>query len=214
MRRWCCPSRRVFADRGLVASRARISRRSGAGRLLSQWRVACALGALLLATACGGSGSSMDASPPTTTGARAAAAQSAEAAARKESIAAYNAMWADMAAAAETADYQSPRLAEHADGEALSQLVRGLYANKQHGIVAKGDPATNPKVTSSTPSGSPTSVAIVDCFDDSRWLNYLASTGALQNDVAGGSHATTATVSRSDGAWKVTELAVGAVGTC
>jgi hypothetical protein len=123
-------------------------------------------------------------------------------------------MWQDMAAVSETADYQSPRLAQHAAGDALSQLVRGVYANKQHGIIAKGEPVTNPKVTSVNPSDVPTSVGIGDCFDDSHWLNYIASTGALQNDVPGGKHATTATVSQSGGSWKVTELAVGAVGTC
>jgi hypothetical protein len=132
----------------------------------------------------------------------------------RDAINAYNAMWADMASAARTADYQSSRLARHADGDALSQLSRGLYANKQHGIVAKGDPVTNPTVTSMTPSDDPTSVVITDCFDDSHWLNYVAATNALQNDIPGGTHATTATVSRSDGSWKVTELAVGAVRTC
>jgi hypothetical protein len=123
-------------------------------------------------------------------------------------------MWADMASAARTADYQSPRLARHAAGDALSQLSRGLYANKQHGIVAKGDPLTNPTVTSVTPTTSPTAVAISDCFDDSHWLNYIAATNELQNDIPGGKHATTATVSSVDGRWKVTALAVGVVGTC
>jgi hypothetical protein len=119
-----------------------------------------------------------------------------------------------MAVASRTADYQSPQLSDHASGDALSQLARGLYANKQHGIIAKGDPATSPTVTSATPSAKPTSVVVADCFDDSRWLNYVASTGALQNDVAGGKHATTATVTLTDGAWRVTQLAVGTVGTC
>jgi hypothetical protein len=123
-------------------------------------------------------------------------------------------MWEDMVAAAETADYQSPRLPEHASGNALSQLVRGLYANQEHGIVAKGDPVTQPKATSADPADAPTAVEITDCFDDSNWLNYVEATGALQDDVPGGKRATTATVSRVDGAWKVTELSVGAVGTC
>jgi len=214
MRRWSSPSRRVAANSGLVVPCARIASRSTRrARPLCRWRIVCVVGALLLAAACGGNGNSMDASPSTTTAERATAATDS-AAARKQAIAAYNSMWADLADAAKTADYQSSRLSEHADGTALSQLVRGLYANKQHGIVAKGDPATNPKVTSATPSSNPTSVVIADCFDDSRWLNYLAATGALQNEVAGGNHATTATVSQSNGVWKVTELAVGAVGTC
>jgi hypothetical protein len=123
-------------------------------------------------------------------------------------------MWADMASAARTADYRSPRLERHAAGDALSQLSRGLYANKQHGIVAKGDPVTNPTVTSVTPSTSPTSVAISDCLDSTHWLNYVAATGELQNDTPGARHATTATVALNNGSWKVTELAVGQDGSC
>jgi hypothetical protein len=191
--------------------RPRATRRPTLPRVLS----VSALAIVLVATACSDSGptgrqSSTSArnqySPTSTTTARSAI--------ENDAIDAYNAMWADMASAARTADYQSPRLSRHATGDALSQLSRGLYANKQHGIVAKGDPVTNPTVTSVTPSTDPTSVVISDCFDDSHWLNYVASTNELQNDTPGGRHATTATVSSSDGTWKVAELAVGAVGTC
>lgn len=215
MRRWFLPSRRAFAEPRFTAARARLA--GSAGR--PQSRRGCLLvGALVvgvLATGCGDSGSSAKTDPSTTsTRATTAVSEDAAATARKEAVAAYNAMWADMASAARTADYQSPRLSRHADGDALSQLSRGLYANKQHGIVAKGDPVTNPTVTSVTPSMTPTGVAISDCFDDSRWLNYDASTNELQNDIPGGKHATTATVSNVDGTWKVTALAVGTVGTC
>jgi hypothetical protein len=165
----------------------------------------------VLATGCGDSGSSAKTDPSTTsTRATTAVSEDAVATARKEAVAAYNSMWADMASAARTADYQSPRLERHAAGDALSQLSRGLYANKQHGIVAKGDPVTNPSVTSVTS----TSVAISDCFDATHWLNYVAATGELQNDIPGARHATTATVKVVNGSWKVTELAVGQDGTC
>lgn len=134
--------------------------------------------------------------------------------AQREATAAYRAMWADMVAAAKTADYQSPQLAQHAAGAALAQLVRGLYTNQRLGIAAKGEPVLDPTVTKATPPTDPTTVAIEDCFDDTNWLNHIAATGELQNDVPGGRHATAATVSKIDGVWKVTELAVGAVGTC
>jgi len=216
MRRWFLPSRRLFADSESVASRARLESWCGwAVRLRAGGFLACALVVAVLAAGCGDSGSSAISDPSSTRAERTTAAvDDAMATARKQALAAYNAMWADMASAARTADYQSPRLARHADGDALSQLSRGLYANKQHGIVAKGDPVTNPTVTSVTPSMSPMSVALSDCFDDSKWLNYVASTDDLQNDIPGGKHATTATVVKDDGAWKVTQLAVGAVGTC
>jgi hypothetical protein len=123
-------------------------------------------------------------------------------------------MWADMASAARTADYQSPRLSRHATGDALSQLSQGLYANKQHGIVTKGNPVTNPTVSSVEPDTNRPSVAISDCLDGTHWLNYVAATDELQNDTPGARHSTTATVALINGSWKVTELAIGQDGSC
>jgi hypothetical protein len=169
-----------------------------------------ALVVVLVAVACGDGGPEIKRGATSTTERSVPSTTNATSSAERAAVKAYNAMWSDMVVAARTADYQSPRLSDHASGDALSQLARGLYANKQHGVIAKGQPATRPTVTSATP----TSAEIADCFDDSRWLNYEASTGALQNGVPGGKHATTATVTLTDGAWRVTQLAVGAVGTC
>jgi len=134
--------------------------------------------------------------------------------ARGDAIGAYDAMWQDMAAAARTADYQSPRLAQHAAGDALSLLTRGVYTNRVRGVVVKGQPVTHPTVTSLKPSTEPTTAIISDCFNDTNWLNFMASTGQLQNHVPGGRHQTTATVTETGGTWKVTELQVGVAGTC
>ena len=176
---------------------------------------AVALVFAVLVASCSGSGSS--AAPRTTEGQSAATRSSTTSAAdvaRTDAIAAYNAMWRDMASAALTADYQSPQLAQHAAGDALSVLTRGVYTNQRRGIVVKGQPVTHPTVTSLKPTDKPTSAVISDCFDDTNWLNYLAASGELQNDVPGGRHQTTATVDEAGGAWKVTQLQVGAVGTC
>src|SRR5262249_16539690 len=155
--------------------------------------VVLALAATL--AACGSSGGSAS---PRTTNDSTVATQSARPSpsdrAQAEAIAAYNAMWRDMASAALTADYQSPQPAQHASGDALPVLTRGLYTNQRRGIVVKGQPLTNPSVTSAKPEDKPSTVAISDCFDDTNWLNYIASTGELQNNVPGGRHQTTATV--------------------
>ena len=133
--------------------------------------------------------------------------------ARRDALAAYQAMWADMAAAARTADYKSPLLPQHAAKAALSLLVRGLYTDKRLGIVVKGHPVTNARVENLSPPSNPTTAQIVDCFDDTHWLNYKV-TGGLQNNVPGGLHHTTATVTKINGVWKVTQLHVEAPGTC
>ena len=177
--------------------------------------IAVALAFTLLVASCGGSDSSASqrTSPDRHAVTRSSTPSSTDPVG-DGAVAAYNAMWRDMAAAALTADYQSPQLAQHAAGNALSLLVRGLYTNLRMGIVVKGQPVTHPTATNLKPTSEPTSAAINDCFDDTNWLNYKAATGELQNDVPGGRHQTTATVKETNGAWKVTELQVGAVGTC
>src|SRR4051812_35228541 len=133
--------------------------------------------------------------------------------ARRDALAAYRAMWQDMVIADETADFQSPALAHHASGDALSLLVKGLYDAKQRGVVVKGQPVMRPQVTSLTPPQNPTEVDVVDCFDDSRWLEYKPS-GELADNTPGGRRHVEAIVMLNGGVWKVDKLAVNAEGTC
>src|SRR5439155_26422740 len=75
------------------------------------------VGLLLVAAACSGSDSSAGSRPSSTRERRAlTSVPSAASAVRRRAIASYNDMWQDMAAAAATADYQSPRVAQHAAG--------------------------------------------------------------------------------------------------
>ena len=166
----------------------------------------------LLLAGCGSGTPSAASHHPTTT-VRSTSAPSPSQQATTAALAAYRAMWADMVVAARTANYQSPSLADHASGNALALLVHGLAVNRQTGIVTRGQPTMDPKVVSVSSPTNPTQVDIVDCFNDANWLRYKVS-GGLQNNVPGGRHHTTATVTDTAGVWKVTELQVGAAGTC
>jgi hypothetical protein len=124
-------------------------------------------------------------------------------------------MWQDMARAATTSDWKSPRLADHATGDALSAISRGLYADHVNGLVSRGAPKDYPKVTSAVPTQHPTTVLVADCGDSSHWLKYRKGTGKLADDKPGGRQSITAEVKRlSDGSWKVDRFAVEAVGSC
>lgn len=140
---------------------------------------------------------------------------SASDAAQQQATAAYLAMWQDVAVVAETSDWQSPRLGQHAAGDALLTISRAMYADHYNGLVTKGRPVDHPRVTSMDPPSAPTTIMISDCGDDSGWLKYRADTGKLADDVPGGHRAIAAEVQRSsDGSWKVTRFAVQPVGTC
>ena len=128
-------------------------------------------------------------------------------------LAAYRDMWGDLVTAAETSDYQSPNLSQHATGAALTLLTQGLASDELHNIVTRGVTVHQPTVTSLSPTGAPTRATITDCFDDSNWLEYNAS-GGLAKNAPGGRRSTTAQLVKTGGTWKVDQLTVGATGTC
>ncbi len=135
--------------------------------------------------------------------------------AKQKATAAYLGMWSDMAEAATTSDWQSPKLVQNATAEALSKLSRGLYADHYNGLVTKGKPENAPTVESVEPADNPTTVNIVDCGDDSRWLKYRADNGQPANDGPGGRRHINAMAKKAvDGSWKITDFAIQDVGTC
>ena len=130
-----------------------------------------------------------------------------------EVLTAYRTMWADLVTAAQTSDFKSPLLAQHATGEALSLFVQGLARDQLHGIVTRGVTVHHPSVASLAPVGNPTHATIADCFDDAHWVEYKTS-GGLAKNTPGGRRTTTAGLVKSSGTWKVSQITVGATGTC
>ncbi len=128
-------------------------------------------------------------------------------------LAAYRSMWSDLVMAARTSDYQSPLLAQHTTGAALTLFVQGLATDQLHDIVTRGTPVIDPNVTSLTPTGDPTHAEVVDCFNDGNWVEYTTS-GARAKNAPGGRRRTTAELVKSRQIWKVTQITVGKVGTC
>lgn len=188
--------------------------------------VGVAVGSLAVATViagCGGQGagpstSANEHTPSTAPGASSSAnskpPSNAEMAGLLASTA-YLGMWQDMAKAATTSDWESPALAHHATGEALSTISRGLYADHLNGLVAKGQPTDHPIVKSVDPPAAPTTVMISDCGDSTHWLQYHKDSGKLADNDPGGRQSISAEVKKqSDGTWRVTRFAVEAVGSC
>ncbi|ANN21146.1 hypothetical protein SD37_39880 [Amycolatopsis orientalis] len=135
--------------------------------------------------------------------------------AKQKATTAYLGMWSDMADAATTSDWQSPKLVQNATAEALSKISRGLYADHYNGLITKGKPENAPTVESVEPADNPTTVNIVDCGDDSRWIKYRADNGQPANDGPGGRRHINAKAKKAvDGSWKITDFAIQDVGTC
>ncbi|MGQ0575502.1 MAG: hypothetical protein ACT4RN_15045 [Pseudonocardia sp.] len=135
--------------------------------------------------------------------------------ASRDALATYEAMWQDFAEAGLTSDWQSPELGRHATGIALTNLSRGLYADNYNGLVTRGEPVLDPRVTSVEPVDDPTTVRVADCGDSSNWLKYRDDTGARADDNPGGRRMITAVVElQVDGSWKVSDYAVRDLGSC
>jgi hypothetical protein len=128
-------------------------------------------------------------------------------------LAAYRAMWGDLVTAAETSDFQSSLLPLHATGVALTLLTQGLARDELHSIVTRGITTHRPRVTSLSPSADPNRATVTDCFDDAKWIEYTTG-GARAKNNPGGRRATAAELVRSSGVWKVSQLTIGATGTC
>jgi hypothetical protein len=99
-----------------------------------------------------------------------------------------------------------PYLQRYAKGQAL-ELARDML----DGATATGEPVLEPKVVESDPDGSPPTVVIEDCADDSQWvLEGVDPEPAEADDFR--PHRVTVT---SDGSsWKVQELWFGDYGGC
>jgi len=140
--------------------------------------------------------------------------QSTRGTAEQQALAAYEGMWQAYVKAGLTANSDEPDLARYASGRALTTLREGLARYRTDEQFLKGDLITHPQIAGASPDADPTSVTVVDCLDDTRFLVYKRS-GELADDAAGGRRYTKATV--ADGGakgWKVTSFGVQAVSTC
>lgn len=127
----------------------------------------------------------------------------------QEAVTAYRAMWADAMVAARTSDPQHPQLDNHATDGALQLLRHMMRANREEGVVTKGQSKFAPVAMKADLA----KVVVQDCADDSRWLQYTLD-GALEDHVPGGHHRIDATVRKHGDRWIVESLYIDEVGTC
>jgi hypothetical protein len=190
-RSWSGPSWRAISPAFLLAVAVLAGCSSGAG----------AAGSPTTSDPASRSATSTSPSAPPTTDARSAA----EAAV----LAAYKAYWDDVIAVGATADWQSPRLAEHATGQALAEARATFHTLKAQGEVARGTVDLRPTVL----SVNGRSATLYDCNSTSRFLAYDARTGALRDKSSGRRNGKTVTLTLQGSTWRVANV-VTEVGRC
>ncbi|WP_147453809.1 hypothetical protein [Nocardiopsis sp. Huas11] len=117
---------------------------------------------------------------------------------------AYRGMWGVVVEGSHEGAVGHPDLEEYASGQALELTTAML-----HGAVATGEPATDPEVVDSDLTGSPATVSVEDCVDDSTWVVEDENEG-----MEGGSRLVAATVVANDGEWRVDDLWLESYGSC
>jgi hypothetical protein len=170
--------------------------------------------ALVLAACSGDSGAEEAAAPtstaPGTTVTTTSPTTTTAADPRKAAVLAdYRAFWDDMIAVGATANWRSPRLDDHATGNALASAQATYRSLNQRGLVARGTVKVRAKVLSIKGS----TATVYDCNSTSKFLAYDAKTGELRDRSSGRSNGKTVTLVRRNGTWKVAN-SVTEVGKC
>jgi hypothetical protein len=171
----------------------------------------------LLAAACtsgDGDGQSASAATASTTSAAPATTSAttttaAAAATATVVLADYRAFWDDMIAVGRTANWRSPRIDDHATGQALAEAQATFRSLKSRGLVARGTVKVDAKVLSIKGR----TAVVYDCNSTSNFLAYDAATGELRDKSSGRSNGKTVTMLLRGETWKVAKT-VTEVGRC
>ncbi len=124
-------------------------------------------------------------------------------------LADYRAFWDDMVAVGRTANWRSPRIDDHATGQALAEAQATFRSLKSRGLVARGTVKVDAKVLS-IKGGT---AVVYDCNSTSNFLAYDAASGELRDKSSGRSNGKTVTMLLQGGTWKVAKT-VTEVGRC
>ena len=184
--------------------------------LTGESAILLALIAVLALAACSGDSGANEAAPSatttpatSTTAAPTTATTATDDAREAAVLAAYRAFWDDMIAVGATANWRSPRLDDHATGNALASAQATYRSLNQRGLVARGTVKVRAKVLCIKGS----TATVYDCNSTSKFLAYDAKTGELRDRSSGRSNGKTVTLVRRKGTWKVAN-SVTEVGKC
>lgn len=117
---------------------------------------------------------------------------------------AYRGMWGVVVEGSHEGSVGHPDLELYASGQAFE-----LTSAMLHGAVATGEPAMDPEVVDSDLAGSPATVSVEDCIDDSAWLVENGN-----EEIEGGPRLVKATIVANDGEWLVDDLWLEDYGSC
>jgi len=136
---------------------------------------------------------------------------SPEDAAEQSALEAYEGMWEIVVEASHEGDPDPDALEAYASGEALDLTQHMLAGAVEDGVEVEGEPEFAPEVVEVSPEGDPDTVTILDCVDDSEWVEHG---GGSDGEPESGDRQVDATVSDDSLSWKVEDLRLWERGSC
>lgn len=134
--------------------------------------------------------------------------------ARGEALAAYRGMWNSFVAAARRPSGAHLELRTYATGQALKLVKSGLRQKAAAKVVTRGHLVLHPTIKSVSLAHDPRKITIVDCVDDTHWLEYTKVGEPASGRGEAGRHHTEALVETKGGRWRVTAWFIEKAGTC
>ena len=132
---------------------------------------------------------------------------------RQAVLAGYTGMWTDYGHDLTSHNWQHPTVAAYATGQALLLLEANILSDNHDGVVTEGAPTLYP-VVKTVPGVGPSTAEVVDCANFSAVWKYGATTHTRVEKHPDGWHLIDANLMLREGRWKVSTLAMGAVGSC
>ncbi len=163
---------------------------------LTRARRACST-ALLVAMLTAGCSGTHNRPAPTTTAATAGTTTTNDP--NTAVVAAYRAYWADLIDAGKTADWESPRLDDHATGEGVAVARDNYRQLRAQGLVVRGTVSLHPRVVAIRGD----TATIEDCTDVTKFLRRDAKTGKAAEPEVRDVRRTVVTLKRISGRWLV-----------
>ncbi|GAA3745120.1 hypothetical protein HDA32_005150 [Spinactinospora alkalitolerans] len=128
---------------------------------------------------------------------------------------AYENMWDVVIEASHNGEADPSDLDRYASGDALALMRQTLQGAGDDGVTVVGEPALDPHVTEVSPASDPDTVVILDCVDDSRWVEQgQSSPTESEAPDEDRPRKVDATVSHDGLAWRVSQLRIWEQGTC
>ncbi|MFD5425614.1 hypothetical protein [Streptomyces sp. NPDC127084] len=163
---------------------------------------ACVIAA---ATSCS-SDTGTNSKPATSTPPASPTSDPKEEAARASALAAYKGMRSEQVKAFAAGTAVDTKLRTYAYDQALGKINSELFQMKQAGVVYKGQPTSELKVTAVNVTGTPPAVTIQECFDVTKWRATLNGRDVTQKGQPT-RYVVNGTVREISKQWMVTDLA-------